>query len=281
MTALPRVVATDLDGTLLRSDGAVSAYTRAVLRLLGERGVELIAVTARPPRWLEALEGLTGSHGVFLCCNGAVIYEADSRRVLRSEPLPRATVLQVVADLRAYVPGISFSVERLDGGGREPTYRLRHPLPASAPVRPVEDLFDVPVVKLLARCEEMPPAQFHQRVEAVVAGRVELGYSGAVGLAEMTAPGVTKSSGLAAWCAARGVEPHQVWGFGDMPNDLPMLAWVGRSFAVANAAPEVRAVASDICPANDEDGVAQTLDRAFGLTPGRRRQDVRMVRRRS
>jgi hydroxymethylpyrimidine pyrophosphatase-like HAD family hydrolase len=51
-----------------------------------------------------------------------------------------------------------------------------------------------------------------------------------------------------------------------MPNDLPMLAWVGRSFAVATAAPEVRAIASDICPSNDEDGVAQTLDRAFSLT---------------
>jgi hypothetical protein len=266
MTSLPRVVATDLDGTLLRSDGAVSPYTRDVLGLLGARGVELIAVTARPPRWLDALEGLTGSHGVFLCCNGAVVYEANSRRVLRSEPLPPATVLKVVSDLRAYVPGIAFSVERLDGAGREPAYVLRHPLPVSAPVRPVEDLLDVPVAKLLARCEAMPPAQFHDSVAAVVAGRVELGYSGAVGLAEMTAPGVTKSSALAAWCSARGVESHEVWGFGDMPNDLPMLAWVGRSFAVATAAPEVRAIASDICPSNDEDGVAQTLDRAFSLT---------------
>ena len=267
MTSLPRVVATDLDGTLLRSDGAVSAYTYGILRLLDERGVDLIAVTARPPRWLDALEGLTGSHGVFLCCNGAVIYEPASGRVLHSQSLQPATVLRVVADLRAYVPGICFAVERLDGGGREPAYVLRERLPGSAPVRPVEELLDAPVVKLLARCEAMPPVEFHQRVAAVVAGRVELAYSGAVGLAEMTAPGVTKSSGLAAWCAARGVEPQDVWGFGDMPNDLPMLAWVGRSFAVANAAPEVRAIASDVCPANDEDGVALTLDRAFGLTP--------------
>jgi Cof subfamily protein (haloacid dehalogenase superfamily) len=269
MTSLPQVVATDLDGTLLRSDETVSAYTSEVLRLLSERGVDLIAVTARPPRWLDGLAALTGSHGLAVCCNGAVVYEVGPRRVLSCEPLPAQTVREVAADLRARIPGIAFAVERVDGAGREPAYVYRREQPRGSPVEPLEQLLDVAVVKLLARCDAMAPADFHQVVAAVVDGRVELAYSGAVGLAEMTAAGVTKASGLAAWCQARGVSPPDVWGFGDMPNDLPMLAWVGRSFAVANAAPEVIATATDLCPSNDEDGVARTLDLAFGLIRAR------------
>jgi Cof subfamily protein (haloacid dehalogenase superfamily) len=265
MSTLPRLVATDLDGTLLRSDGTVSAYSSEVLRLLADKGVDLIVVTARPPRWLDALRALTGTHGLAVCCNGAVLYDVGAGRVLQSEPLLPATVREVAADLRAKVPDIAFAVERLDGSGREPNFQYRRALPEGSPVREVEDLMDVPVVKLLARSESMPSTEFLAAVDAVVAGRVQLAYSGAVGLAEMTAAGVTKSTGLASWCAARAIDARDVWAFGDMPNDLPMLVWAGRSFAVANAAPEVREAASALCPSNDEDGVAQTLDRAFGL----------------
>lgn len=265
MSRLPRLVATDLDGTLLRSDGTLSAYTGEVLRLLAEQGVDLIVVTARPPRWLDALSALTGSHGLAVCCNGAVLYEVATGRVLRSEALPPATVRDIAADLRSQVPGIAFAVERLDGAGREPGFVYRRSQPDGSPVRDVEDLLDVPVLKLLARCESLSSVEFLAAVGDVVADRVQLAYSGAVGLAEMTAAGVTKSSGLAAWCRDRGIDAGDVWGFGDMPNDLPMMAWAGRSFAVANAAPEVLAAATDTCPGNDADGVATTLARAFGL----------------
>ena len=99
MSTLPRLVATDLDGTLLRSDGTVSAYSSEVLRLLADKGVDLIVVTARPPRWLDALRALTGTHGLAVCCNGAVLYDVGAGRVLQSEPLLPATVREVAARL--------------------------------------------------------------------------------------------------------------------------------------------------------------------------------------
>jgi hydroxymethylpyrimidine pyrophosphatase-like HAD family hydrolase len=94
----------------------------------------------------------------------------------------------------------------------------------------------------------------------VVGDRAQVSYSGAGGLAEINAAGVTKAVALEQWSAGRGIGVDDVWAFGDMPNDVPMIRWAGVGWAVANAHEEVRAVADRICPSNDEDGVAVTLE---------------------
>jgi len=71
---------------------------------------------------------------------------------------------------------------------------------------------------------------------------------------------VTKAAGLARWCTELGIPATAAWAFGDMPNDLPMLLWAGTGVAVANAHPDVLAAADVVCPANDDDGVAQVLE---------------------
>ena len=76
----------------------------------------------------------------------------------------------------------------------------------------------------------------------------------------MTAPTVTKAAALARWCVSHGVAPHDVWAFGDMPNDLPMLGWAGRGVAVANAHPDVLAAADAVTASNVDDGVAAHLE---------------------
>jgi len=162
--------------------------------------------------------------------------------VVEEHPLEASVVLQLTADLRAVLPTITFAVERADGGG------------------PIEHLVASPVGKLLARCDGVDPAEFHAIVAETVVGRATLAYSGAVGLAEITAKGVTKAAGLTRWCDVHGIDPVDVWAFGDMPNDLPMLIWAGTSFAVENAHPDVLDAAEHVCPMNDEDGVAQMLE---------------------
>jgi hydroxymethylpyrimidine pyrophosphatase-like HAD family hydrolase len=77
---------------------------------------------------------------------------------------------------------------------------------------------------------------------------------------EMSALGVTKATTLALLCAERGITAAEVVALGDMPNDLPMLAWAGTSYAMANAHPGVRAAAGHVAPANDDDGVAQVIE---------------------
>ena len=114
---------------------------------------------------------------------------------------------------------------------------------------------------MLATAPDVPGAEFLAEVSRVVGERAVASYSGAEALAEINAAGVTKAAALTEWCAERGIDAADVWAFGDMPNDLAMLAWAGRSFAVANAHPDVFAIATDRCGSNDDDGVAEVLER--------------------
>lgn len=260
MTTRPRVVATDLDGTLLRSDGSLSERTREAIALAERAGTTTLFVTARPPRWLDELADAVGGHGVAICGNGAFVYDVAEREVVASRGHDATVLAEVVADLRAAVPDIAFAVERADGMGAESHYVYAQEHGDGHVVDTFEQITTTPVGKLLARSSGSDPDAFLTTVLEVVDGRLELGYSGAVGLAEMTARGITKASGLASWCEERGVAAEDVWACGDMPNDLPMLTWAGRSFAVSNAHPDVIATATDLIGSNDEDAVAQLLE---------------------
>ncbi len=257
---LPRVVATDLDGTLLRSDGSLSGRTRAALRAVEQAGIEVVIVTARPPRWIDPLADAVGGHGTVLCSNGAFAYDVPARRVTDARTIPAADLTRATRVLRAALPEVVFAVERADGFGREPEWTELHRVPAEHPVAPVEELARAGVGKLLARAPDTAFADFHATGSRLVAPYGEVGFSGAVGLLEVTGRGVTKSASLARWCAARDVSADDVWAFGDMPNDLPMLGWAGRAHAVHNAHPTVRSVADVVCASNDDDGVARCLE---------------------
>lgn len=256
----PRLVATDLDGTLLRSDGTGSARSAQALQAVQAAGIRTVLVTARPPRWLDSLAHLVGDGGVALCGNGAFVYDVRTRTVLSHHGIHADAVAEIVSDLRKALPGIAFAAERADGFALEEGFRSVHPVPDGALRGPVGAPGSDPVGKLLGRHPDLPEAAFLARVEEVVGERGIVAYSGAGGLAEISAPGVTKAAALEAWCEGLGISAREVWAFGDMPNDLPMIAWAGTSFAVANGHPAVIAAADHVCPANDEDGVAQTLE---------------------
>ncbi|MBB2985321.1 HAD family hydrolase [Terracoccus luteus] len=258
----PRVVATDLDGTLLRSDGSVSPRTAQVLREAERAGIHVVFVTARPPRWLDPLADAVGGDGTVIGANGAFDYDVRARRVTASYPIDRGVLDELVADLRAALPRIGFSAELADGVHTEPAYPELHPawVPAGLVPAPIDDLpRDAVVGKLLARTEEIPDDEVIPRVAEIVGDRGLVQHSGTGGLAEISAPGVTKASGLRRFCEARGIAAHDVWAFGDMPNDLPMLVWAGVGWAVTNAHPDVLAAADRVCGRNDEDGVAEAV----------------------
>jgi Cof subfamily protein (haloacid dehalogenase superfamily) len=257
----PRLIATDLDGTLLRPDGSVSKRARRALSALGESGIELVFVTARPPRWVDRLADVVSGHGTVICCNGAFVYDVLRRTVIRAHGISPSLARAIAADLRAALPGVGFAVELPDGIGMEREYPVLHQedVPADDAYRSI-DAIRRPAGKLLARSVQVPEAEFLSSVARIVGGRAEVTRSGSGGLAEIGPLGVTKASSLAEWCAGRGISAGDVWAFGDGPNDLPMLTWAGVSFAVANADPDVVAAADQCCPSNAEDGVACVLE---------------------
>lgn len=263
MSGAPRLVASDLDGTLVRSDLSVSDRTRDVLARVERAGSLFVMVTGRPPRWMAPVADATGHRGLAVCANGAIVYDLHTEQVVRSSLIEAGAAAEVVAALRRDVPGIAFAVEKgLDGFGREPSYVPRWDN-GQVVVAPVEELIASGVVKLLARHEELGSDELLAAARASVGAVAECTHSSSDGLLEISASGISKASGLAALAQEWQVDSSQVVAFGDMPNDLPMLAWAGHSVGMANAHPEVLEAVDEVTSSNDDDGVAQVLERWF------------------
>jgi Cof subfamily protein (haloacid dehalogenase superfamily) len=261
--ALPRMVATDLDGTLVRGDGTVSERTRAALRRASAAGAEVMLVTARPPRYVDRLGLDAGIAALAVCGNGAIVYDAASRTVVEARQLALAVARKVAAVLTGALPGIGFAVETGREVLCEPAFTRRFSAEAGAEVT-VPDLTALwraaPIVKLLAWCADRDVDAMLAVACAAVGGAAEVTHSGGTGLLEVSAPGVTKAGTLAGLCAARGIDPAQVIAFGDMPNDLTILGWAGTAYAMANAHPAVLAAVRRHTASNDQDGVAEVLE---------------------
>ncbi|MEH1101000.1 Cof-type HAD-IIB family hydrolase [Micromonospora sp. CPCC 205561] len=269
MGEAPRLVATDIDGTLLRDDRTLSAHTADVLARLAARGTPVVLVTGRPIRWLRMVYEQLAEPLPAICANGAVVYDPVADEVLRADPLAPQLLAEVARRLRAEVPEISFAVEIVDS--RQMRHEAHYPLrwdadhDAIRAVETPEELLAAPAVKLLARGAEQDPDAFVALVAGALEGLAEATHSSYSGLVEISAAGVTKAAGLAWYCARLGIDARDVLAFGDMPNDVPMLAWAGRGVAVANAHHAVLEVADEVTAANSVDGVAAYLEKAFGV----------------
>jgi hydroxymethylpyrimidine pyrophosphatase-like HAD family hydrolase len=269
----PRLVATDLDGTLVRSDFTVSARSAATLARISAAGAVVVLVTGRPIRWLSNVYAHLPARPLAVCGNGAAVYDPSADLIMHENVLSPPVLAAATAALQEAAPGVIFAVER--DGGRQMWHEPAFPVgpwelgPPYVRPAPLAELVGAPAAKLLARRAEdgLAPVGMARAdgyatlVRSALDGIAEATHSSSSGTVEISATGVTKASGLA-WVAGRlGVPARDVLAFGDMPNDLPMLAWAGRSVAVANAHPSVRAAADDTTADHDDDGVARYLER--------------------
>ncbi len=265
MRRTPRLVATDLDGTLVHSDSTISPFTRATVLAIQEAGAVFVMVTARPPRWLHDLSDLVGAHGVAIVANGAILYDVKRRQAIRTRLIDPAVGLEIAQAIRAAVPEVEFAIERPDRYGQEPQYLNRWPKPDDTLIAAIDELLAEPAAKLLVRHRSLHSDELLARVAPIVGERVAASHSGGTGLVEIAASGVSKAAMLADFAAEQGISASETIAFGDSVNDLPMLTWAGTSYGVGNAHPEVLAVVDHVCPTNDEDGVATVLAELFDL----------------
>jgi HAD superfamily hydrolase (TIGR01484 family) len=250
----PRLIATDLDGTLLRDDKTVSPRTVAALAAAEEAGIEVFFVTGRPARWMDVVSDHVHGHGLAICGNGAAVVDLHggpgAHRFVKVRELARENALDAVRLVREAAPGTVYAIEQTYGFYQEPAYpKLHMEIPDN--LAPAEKLLapdalgaDEPVLKILAFRD-------HANVTR----------SSPSALLEISGPGVSKASTLALCCAERGIAPEEVVAFGDMPNDVEMLTWAGQSYAMGNAHPDVLAAASGRTVDNNEDGVAVVIER--------------------
>jgi hydroxymethylpyrimidine pyrophosphatase-like HAD family hydrolase len=265
VTVFPLLVATDLDGTIVRGDGTISGRTVAAFLRAEAAGARFVLVTGRPPRMMPPIAAAFGHRGTAICANGALAYDMRTETIEALHLIPQPLLAPVAAALRAAVPGIGIGVEYPDGGhAADLQYQaLNWDLNQSIPRLDDDELFARPASKLLGRhfgysCDDLLALAL-----PAVGGLVSVTHSNSKGLVEAAAPGVTKATSVAEIAAAHGIGRESVIAFGDMPNDLPLLTWAGTSCAVANAHPEVRAAATHVIGSNNDDGVAEYLEKLY------------------
>jgi Cof subfamily protein (haloacid dehalogenase superfamily) len=267
----PRLVATDVDGTLLDPDDRVSPRAVAVIGRLVAAGVGFVLATGRPPRWIPPIVAQLDVVRLAICANGSVLYDAVADEVLWARTLDPESLVELAAAVADTLPGCGMGVERVGRGAydgaaaqfvAEPDYQHAWPS-ADHGVASRPELFDRPAVKMLVRCPEMSSDAMVAALTPVVGDTADLTFSHPRGLVEISPPQVTKATGLAEVADRFGVGAADVVAFGDMPNDLEMLRWAGHGVAMGNAHPVLLETADEVTAGNGEDGLALVLERWF------------------
>lgn len=264
-----RLVATDLDGTLLDPEGGVTARTAKAVAAAREAGIHVVPITGRPPQamWHLAEQAGLGPFGV--CSNGAALVDIDMHRVLEVEPIASDIADGLVELLRSELPGVLLACDDLDYFTFEKGFFAK-PVDWDEEMHEVDDIRETVragCVKLIARAPGYSAPQLIEFLEDHLAELANVTTSG-LDWVDIGALQVSKAYAVQRLCDRLGVHLGEVIAVGDNHNDLSVLAWAGIAMAPANAIPEVLAVAHRVLPANGEDGVAELLEELADLRLG-------------
>jgi Cof subfamily protein (haloacid dehalogenase superfamily) len=260
-----RVVATDLDHTLIWQDRALRPRTLQVLARAREAGLHVIVVTGRMVQSLQRIMPLSLLNEPAICYQGAVVVDADGTW-LRHVPIALELAKETIAAVEAegFEPNVyvddELYVSRLTEHAE--AYASFQGLDIHV-VGNVRDWLDRDPTKVVIVGDSDVLDAVEIRQQQIFANRLTISKSLPYFL-EFTALGITKAAGMDYLAGRLGFTPEQTVAFGDGENDVELVAWAGYGVAVENAHDRVKAVARWICPPAAEEGVAQVLEALLG-----------------
>lgn len=257
-----KLIATDLDGTLLGSDDSVSPRTREALAAATAAGAAHIVVTGRAVPWTRHILDDLGYRGLAVCGQGAQVYDAGEHRLLTAVTLDRQLAAVALAKIEAEVGPLHLAASRagLDGEILVGTgYALHGSLPTT-PLTDVSDLWAAPLNKIYIQHPTLTSDELTEASRQAAGGFVTVAMAGE-GIVELLPLGLTKATGLSLAARRLGVKRTDTIAFGDMPNDIPMFTWATHGVAMANAHPDLKAIADEVTSSNEDDGIAEVLER--------------------
>jgi len=258
----PKLIAVDCDGTLFDINGYPSSRTCAVVQQVVDAGHQIVAATGRSRYTAaERLESIPGMQ-YLVCSNGAYVWDVRSQAVSWESTLPTSHVSDIISQLRSVFDDVAFCWEAQDGFGWDASFaKLAGGIEEMELGGAAQALGTQALYKLKVRHTNIPTAQLHQELVAVLGGKLcEITTSGAPFL-ELSAAGVHKGSGLDKLASLLGFTAADTIAFGDNHNDLPMFHWAGTAVAMGNALDEVKSQANAITLCNAEHGVAYYLEK--------------------
>ncbi len=265
-----RLVATDLDGTLLGSDQVVSERTYEIFSLAQAAGVTIVAATGRGPTALPVFEPM-GVIEMAVCSNGAIVVDLDTNEIVERNELDGASVETIFGEVTGALAGSCFAWESANGFGWSGDFASHgqilidsYGVDGSVDFKP-----SAPVSKAFVAHADVGYADLAERVKDIISVECEVSSAG-LPFVVITAANVTKAVTLSRLCARKGIDPSEVVAFGDSWNDLEMLEWAGMGVAMANANHDVKKAADAVAGSHDDDGVANFLVELLGLDPPQR-----------
>ncbi|MGW3007272.1 HAD family hydrolase [Streptomyces sp. NPDC001219] len=260
-----KLIATDLDGTLLRADETVSERTRRALAAATAAGAAHIVVTGRAVPWTRHILDALDYRGLAVCGQGGQVYHAGEHRLLTSVTLDRQLAGLALAKIEAEVGPLYLAASR-DGLEGEvlvgPGYRVQEgPLP-NVLLDDTGALWAAPINKVYLQHPTLDDDALALAARQVAGDLVGVTVAGA-GIVELLPLGLSKATGLSLAARRLGLTAKETIAFGDMPNDIPMFAWAAHGVAMANAHDELKAVADECTASHEDDGVAAVLERLY------------------
>lgn len=266
----PRLIVSDLDGTLLDSNERVSPRLRQAIATLSTDTTFILA-SGRPMRWVLPIVEQLPIAPLCICGNGAVIYDSERDRLLQADQLSPEAIATVIRVVQEALDPVSFAVERAGTSALDTSKGALFAVTADYPhawesdehsIETTAQLAQRAAIKLLIRSTHLSSAEMWE----IVAPRIpedlaHVTFSMPDGLLEVSAPGVNKGAALRQLAPSLGYEASDILAFGDMPNDIEMLRWAHYGVAMENASAAVQEVADEVTATNDADGVAAVLER--------------------
>ncbi|WP_293771695.1 HAD family hydrolase [uncultured Corynebacterium sp.] len=276
MERAPRLIASDIDGTFLDRNHRVTKRNRDVVVRAVAAGAHFALSTGRPFRWIAPVLDQLPLRPLCVTSNGAVIYDPAADAVVLAHELQPDTLAEladVALTATARYGGVGFGAERAGASASDavdelfvvdPVYARNDIFMEGFGLHDLDVVTGSPAVKFIIRNPHLSSHELYELIAPHVdAERAHVTYSMDDGLLEVAAPGVTKAHGVA-WLADHyGVARDEIVAFGDMPNDIEMLQWVGYGVAMGNAADSVKEAADYVTEPNHQGGVAKVLERWF------------------
>jgi len=260
-----RLLALDLDGTIVGDGTQISPRVRSALRKAIDAGVHVTLASGRPFHQTRLFANELGIHEPLICYQGAVVQDPDSEEVyfLRGVPLHLAQEfidlarehgwsLCLFLDGRLYVERVTPLVRFYAEYG-----------PIQEELNPVGDLkafLSREPIKLIVVTDAKQATMVNDLLRERFAGRLRIVRSFAC-FVEGTHPAASKGQALSFLAQKLGVTQAETMVIGDNDNDVDMVAWAGLGVAMGNASPAVKAVADYIAPTIEEDGAAEAIER--------------------
>ena len=264
----PKLIGTDLDGTIVAHYGFISERTKIAFTAAHEAGIHTYFVTGRPIRWMVEIKE-NFNFGTSICANGAMLYDFINQKILEQWLFSPESQLETINRLREVIPSVNFAVEIDEQFHREKDYLARWDTGIDdVGVNKIEEVINKPALKMLARCGDasMSSDEMMSVATKALVGIATVTHSNSTdSLLEISADGVSKGATLSKIAARHGLTGEDCVTFGDNPNDFSMLSWASRSWAMEDGHPDLMKYAKFQTDAHQEDGVAKVIERLLEL----------------